>query len=201
MLHFWDRVYINLGTDFSLDQSGLDFEALIDEVALHKRNYDGIDLVEEYSSEYTHIFRGRTKKYIVQEVNRFIADLREVQSSSDNMASFTSKRQINRLIEAFRGHNKRVSAYSLIIIYVMAVIILKNPSDTTFDFSKLQEIVNCICKWIQEYNEEYKDDELAIFLLDCFKTVSDALQHKDTQVAAEDFPDIPKRNPSDRLDD
>lgn len=201
MMHFWDRVYINLGTDFSLGQSGLDFEALIDEVAIHKRSYDGIALLEQYSSEYTHIFRGRTKKFIVQEVNKFIADLGEVQSSYDNMASFTSKRQLNRLIDAFRGHNKRVSAYSLIIIYVMAVVILNNPRQTNFDFSKLQDTVNCICKWIQEYSEEYKDDELAIFLLDCFKTVSAALQNKDTQVVAEDFPDIPKRNPSDRLDD
>lgn len=198
---FWNRAYINLGKDFYFDSNRVDFEALIDTVAVHKKEYAGIPLAEIEADRTVRVFRGRTKRFIVQEVNKFISNLQEVQSINDNMASFTSKRQINRLIEVFRGGNKRVTAYAFIITYVMAVIILENPTGSTTDFSQMEEAICCICAWMQAYSAVYPEDELATFLLDCYKTVWNALQARNTQVTAQDFPYIPKKNPADPAED
>ncbi len=205
MLHFWNRVYINIGKDFSMNLTGLDFEMLIDEVAIHKRVYNGVPLLEETEKDgriVIHVFRGRTKRFIVQKTNAFICGIKEVQSAEENMASFTSKRQLNRLIDAFHGKNKRISAYALVIIYVMFAIILENPCKSAFDCTPvMKDIIHCIIGWVKAYSAEYSDDELATFLLDCLKTVSDALDRGDSGVSAEEFPYIPKQNPDDSLDD
>lgn len=203
MKDFWNRIYINMGRDFFMNSNGLDFEKLIDEVAIRKRVYNGLPLMEEVEKNGIHtvyVFRGRTKRFIVQKTNAFISGLKEVQSADENMASFTSKRQLNKLIDAFRGKNKRISAYALVIIYVMFVIILENPCEPAFDLTLMKNIVDCVTKWVQFYSAEYTDDELAVFLLDCFKTVSEALQNRNPNVSADDFPYIPKQDPDDSTD-
>lgn len=200
MLCFWDRVYINVGQDFSEGHKILDFEKLIDDVATQKRIYNGMPLLEVITKDgkdTTNIFRGRTKRFIVQETNAFISGIQEVQSEKENMASFASKRQLNRLIDAFQGKGKRISAYAVVVIYIMSRIILESPDNSNYDFTLMQEIIAWINLWVQAYNREYPDDELAVFLLDCVGRVQNAIQQRNTNLQAENFPYIPKQNPDD----
>jgi len=200
---FWNRVYINCGADFDVNSSNLDFEELLDQVAIHKRTYNGVPLVEEVEKNgvpSVHVYRGRTKGLIVHETNAFIAELQEVKSDKENMASFCSKRQINKLIRAFRGKKKRITAYALVIVYIMAVIILKNPCQDADDLTLLKDVVDCIVGWVRAYSAEYGDDELAVFLLDCANIVYKALQSGNPDIKADEFPYVPKQNPDDLID-
>lgn len=203
MLWFWDRVYINVGKDFWEGHRILNFEKLIDDVAIQKCIYNDMPLFEVITKDgkdTINIFRGRTKRFIVQETNIFISGIQEVQSEKENMASFASKRQLNRLIDAFQGKGKRISAYAVVVIYIMSRTILESSNSSSYDFTLMQETITCINLWVQAYNRDYPNDELAVFLLDCVGHVQNAIQQRNTNLQAKNLPYIPKQNPDDLVE-
>lgn len=200
---FFCKVYINVGKDFydALGDAEIpNFEHLINEVALHKKIDDkGIILAEKIGSKLF-IYRGRTIRYIVREVNRFINNIIEI-PSEENMASFTSKRQINRLVRAFQNKQGYISGYSLVIMHIMYTIIKNNPGDAEADYTLFQKCANFMHVIINKYYEQYNSDELANFLLNCYPVISDELINQNITKHVEDFPAIPKRISSNILDE
>lgn len=196
-----DRVYINLGEGFGEQVFEMDLTVLINEVAKSVKEYEGIILYDEKEQK---IFLGRTKKYIVKEVNRFIAGFEE-KPALENMASYTSKRQLNRLIRILKNKKGRMSCYGLIFLHIMFVNIqdhqnchFKTYADT------MRKMVECYCQE-RGRTKSCNKDELIEFFLKCYKTVKEEFNNSGAGVKAKkyasDFPKIPKRNASDVYND
>lgn len=186
-----DRVYVNLGKDFREGIPKMDLVILIDEVAKNVKEYEGIVL---YVEKQNIVFRGRTKKFIVKEVNRFIADFQPT-LADENMASYASKRQLNYLIKAFQNKKVRISCYGLIFLHIM-FIHAQNSQNNYFNTCAymIYEIIN-------RYLRENENDPLAIFLLGCFPPVYDELNNPNHKKRVNDFPNVPKKNIGDSNDD
>ena len=84
------RVYVNISSEFDIHVdklTSLDMMELIHEVAKANPEGNGKPL---YDAATGRVFEKRTKKYIVREVNNFIANMTHAYSAVENMASYAS---------------------------------------------------------------------------------------------------------------
>lgn len=194
LFELFDRVYIKVGKDFYERNLGLNFLELVDEVASHVKQYDGILLIDTINNKKV-IYQGRTKAYIVKMANRFIADFVEV-PSDENMASFVSRRQINKLVRVFNGDHGSVSCYVLIILYVMFSCIIDNPNGTSVKKDLFKSFLEAARDLVNAYSAEYGEDVLAHFINECYDTVENAIETETANKRPGDFPGVPKKKPA-----
>ena len=136
----------------------------------------------------------------MDETNRFILGFAETQSD-ENMASYTSKRQITKLARAFKEKKGRISCYALIILYVMFVTIVENSDNIERESKLFQQFATSIHDLIYAYYTEYKDDEVARFIIRCYSVAFEAFKNSSDLKTAEDFPGFPKRSPENVPDE
>lgn len=122
---WFDRVYLNISEEYvDYRTFDLDFAELIEGVAkAHKM--DGIAIL--FDERNNTVCEGHTKNFIIKETRNFVSGLEQRVSKTENMATFVSKRQLQKLIRAFSGGKVRISAYGLIYIYVIFTLL---PSDS-----------------------------------------------------------------------
>lgn len=193
------KVYINVGSDFYAENPGMDFLELADEVAKSVKSGNGIDLIC-CRGENVMVHRGRTKRYIAWRATNFIASFEEVQSTED-MKSTVSIRQVKKLARAFNGMQGRISCFSLIILYVMYEDVVRNGSVNTVRSENFVRFADVMKRLIGAYLEEYPDDILAHFVMDCYQPLKESLDEEIANKKAGDFPPIPKREPIDFLEE
>lgn len=121
-MSIFDRVYLSASKDFFNDFPSLSLESILDELA-RKKEYDnnGTPLVINNNQ----VCRGRVKRDLLREVNKFIKKLEIVDADVD-MKECVSMRQLDYLIRVFSRKKGRITSYSMIIFHVM----LKNSGST-----------------------------------------------------------------------
>lgn len=187
IVHILDRVYINIRKDFYEQISVMDLLDIIDEVAKSVKIYDGIVL---YDCNTSKVYRKRTKRMIVREANRFISQFEEL-PADENMASYASMRQINRLIRAYKQQSTHISCYVLVYLHIMFKLV-NDPERC--DFMQFAETMfNVVDSYILNDSCDGKVDDLANFVKDCFGVVSLEFDSPKIEKKVEDFPSIPKR--------
>ena len=103
----FDRVYVRIDGTYDLNADALrkvDILRLLRKVAQENPEGDGTEKIYDPSTEQ--LLEKKAKRYIVRMANRFIADMPEILSMTDNMAPFCSLKQFNRLACTFRGGEK-----------------------------------------------------------------------------------------------
>lgn len=193
---FFDRVYIRIGEMYDTQQNALtslDLMELIHEVAKANPEGDGKPL---YDATTDKVYEKRTKKYIVHNVNKFIADMRETLSIEENMASYASLKQLNHLIRAFCEENKQISCFSLVYVYSMYTSL--NGKSSTEDSRLTKDCINYVIALydiVRDYHENYPEDEVAAFLVGCLDPILIAIQKKNSRLTGASLPAIPRKHP------
>lgn len=183
----WDRVYINLGPDFKPKHS-LDLDELLE---LYARARERSDNTLRLFDDNGNLCLRRTKSCLVSAANRFISDLNIV-TTDENMASYTSGRQIKFLKYALLKKRKKakISGYALILLHCIYAEI--KASATSEEYTEiLKEIAEDIHQLISTYYDLYPNDEIARFLLACYAPLSEEMK-QNTCYSKTAFPDIPK---------
>lgn len=173
-------IYIRLGKGYFEDFEKIDFRKLIEDVDKYgKLNFGSIN---------------RTKEYLVRRTNAFISNMNRVDSTI-TMKPKTSITQIDKLTKALQCENRKkgkISAYTLVIIYVMAVIMLEAPVSAEYSFTHMRKVIKKVTTIIQDYAYDSPRDQLAVYLLDCYTIVMTAINERNTDVSPQIFPDIRK---------
>lgn len=103
--------------------------------------------------------------------------------------------QIDTLTKALQEKNRKkgkISAYALVMIYVMAVIMLETPEGVTYSFMHMRKVIEKVTVLIRKYNYDCPQDPLAVYLLDCYTIVLPAISERNGEVSPQEFPDIRK---------
>lgn len=195
------RVYINIGKSFKEEFCKLNFDELIAYVAKCVGSYNGEVLFTKENNKEI-VYPKRTKKCIIREANFFMSDLIQVPTEEDSMYSFVSFRQINRLNRALKKSYGYVSCYSMIILHIINQLILNNtPHEDLYDNRLIETLSKCIFHLVNNYYDEYRNDNLAHYLLDCYPKVKEEIMKKQNIYEAKQFPSIQKKNPKVVIDD
>lgn len=182
-------VYISLGKDF-LRFTGNDyFKILIKAVATSIEFDDGKPLVKNIGGKQV-VCEGKTRKYIAFEATRFIERFERVHGEK-HMALAVSKTQIDRLIRLLSKKDYRLSCYSLVILHIIYTHI--NQSERNDYKEQLNKLVELIRELADNYLEYYQD-ELALYILDCYPSVSREVNTGEI-VYPHDFPAVHRFNP------
>lgn len=187
----FNRVYLNMGKDFTLERQ-LDFEKLLKSYAEAKKvDQNQKRLVGSDGS----FCRGRTIGCLAYESNKFIKGLGVISSEQD-MASFTSKRQIRLLGQALCGKSKRISGYSMILLHCIFIELRESAHP---NLELLKDCATVIYNLVAMFYEYYPD-EIARFLLKCYSEVHEELEDPCQCKSLSDFPDIPKYHVNDNME-
>lgn len=181
----FDRVYLR--TMIPRPNTNLDFEDLIKMVAhFAPCGIDGRPLYENGK-----VCPKRVKTLIIKKTDSFISDFRQVFSDED-LATYTSYRQINKLIQLFRNNQKGcISCYSVVILYIMCRICI-DAGATGNDIAPFLPFVDYFSIIIGEYYRDYPQHIVARFLYECLLTIQDGIEQEKTVF---DFPPIPRIKP------
>lgn len=185
------RVYVKVSKMFDLhvdELTSLDMMELIHEVAKANPEGDGKPL---YDATTGKVYEKRTKKYIVREVNNFLADMTHAYSVEENMASYASLKQLNHLIRAFSADDKQLSCFSLVYIYVMYKLRVGKATED-YDFAAYATTLHDL---VQDYCQIWPEDEVAGFIDDCHDPIMGAFRENNSHLAAHQLPGIPRKNP------
>ena len=191
----WDRVYINLGPDYRPEH----ILNLDDLLLLYAESRQCRDNNQPLFDNLGNLFQRRTERCLVSDTNKFINDM-DVFSADENMASYTSRRQIKFLKYALLNKKKRakISGYSLILLHCIYVEIKNSPKNV--DPQLLRMIAEDINQLIDTYYDSHSDDEIAHFLLECFDPLCKEID-QNTCFPKTSFPDIPKTNIREQPDE
>ena len=191
-----DRVYINLGKEFYLDNPRIDFEKLVDEVALCVRNDNNhLFLARDEFCRNSIIklpCRGYTKEYIAHETTQFLRDFAPYNSQT-NMAYYASKRQIKRLVRALNKDHGYISGHALVIIYVMYRLVCKNKSEASAYSQLYKDCLTFIRALAKKYRDDYGNDPVVDYILQCCTVVNPVLDGVCASKNPDDFPNIPRK--------
>ena len=188
----FDRVYVRIDGTYDLNADALrkvDILRLLRKVAQENPEGDGTEKIYDPSTEQ--LLEKKAKKYIVRMANRFIADMPEILSMTDNMAPFCSLNQFNRLACTFRGGKKSISCYALVYIYVMYTLLEEDCAEE----KECEDAVIALYELVAAYHEDNPQDELAAFLLGCFGPIIRAIREKNTTLKNTDIPARVRKHP------
>ena len=192
-LKLFDRVYIRIGEMYDVQMDKLAFcnlTELIREIA--KVNPDG-DIEPLYDTVSGKSFEGRTKRFVVRKVEKFIAGMPEVFSADENMATYASLTQLNRLIRAFTFEKKQISGYGLVYIYVMYTLL----EDKSPLVDQCADCMRTLHDLVLSYFEDHPDDEVAEFFHGCFDPIVRAIEVKNTKLTNTEIPPRPRKHPKE----
>ncbi len=191
-MSIFDRVYLSMQPEFFSRFPSLCLEDIIDSLA-RKKQYDeqGNALVINCD----HVCRGRTKRYLLRQVNKFINDLETVDADVD-MKECVSSTQLNRLIRIFKVRRGRVTSYAMIILHVLLLELWK--ADPNFNGEYILEFALAINDIAQMYYRQYPDDELARFLVESGQVLIDEIRRK-READKSEFPGIPRNEIYDEV--
>lgn len=190
-LKLCDRVYIRISNTYNNNLpvlTSLDLMSLIQDVAKANITGDGECL---YDAETSKFYEKRTKKFIVKRTEAFIADLQEVPSQDENMATYASLTQLNRLVGAFSSKKKQISCYGLAYVYVIYTL-LEGKSESAY---LCAEYLSALHNLVSDYFEDHPADELAAFFHGCFDPIVDAVREKNINLSKQDLPPRPRKRP------
>lgn len=184
------RVYIDFGKDCKKYYKNLFskryFHKLIEAVATNVESFRGCPLFygDKNASE---VCEKRVKKYIIHEVNKFIAKM-PLEDSSINMMRHVSVKQLKRLLvltEKKKG--KKVSCYALIVLHVIFENINKENSDILDRLAK--QIYDLSGEYLKEHPDMCVRDnnnyELIEFLRHCYDPVHKEIEQEKKSIIAE----------------
>ena len=195
---FLIRIYIRLSKEYFANFPCCDIDRLLKDVADHlKTDANGKNLYEDsgtLNSLERSYCMGRIKKLIINESNNFISDF-EKAYATETLGQYISKRQIKKLVRAFKDKEGDITGYAFVIFHVLFKIVRNIPN---YNFDNLQSCINAICAVTKDYCNDYADDPVAHFMLKCYEVVSDEISHPDISPKDKDhFPPIPKRHHND----
>lgn len=178
------RVYLHVDKDFfnSLESQPSSLLNLYETIAIECHDENGNPFI--INGNITHI---ALQHYISRRCNQFIAEIEKF-PADDIMSSMVSRNQIKKLLKAYKKKKGDLSAYSLIIIHIMNLILKENNPSSEID---IRDSISVIKRITDEYLEQYPQDELAIFLINCYKPLIDKL-NTPGEILIKDFPPIPK---------
>lgn len=185
------RVYIRISEMYNAQVTALTSLNLIDlvrEVAKANPNGDSELL---YDATCGIVYEGRTKRFIVRKVDKFIAGMPEILSEDENMATYASLTQLNRLIRAFDTEKKQVSCYGLVYVYIMYTLLVGKSSAAEDCAGYLIVLHNLVT----DYHEDHPDDEVASFFLGCFDPIICAVMEKNIHLKNTQIPPRPRKHP------
>lgn len=188
----FQRVYIRISDMYNEQMAALaslNLIELVREVA--KVNPDG-DIEPLYDETHGTIYERRTKKFIVRKVDRFIKGMQEIISQDENMATYASLKQLNRLIRAFDDKRKQISCYGLVYVYVIYTL-LEGKSSAADDCANYLVVLH---ELVSNYFEDHPDDEIANFFDGCHEPIICAVKHKNVNLANTELPPRPRKRPN-----
>ena len=192
---FFERIYIRMDDSIYADIKSCNLESLIDKVAIiASKDENGIPLVCNGN-----VCRGRAQAYIVREANRFVGGLDQTQADED-MKGCVSRRQLRKLVRTFQKKETCISGYALVILHVMYSIVVASENNNEF-FQNTKDHISFLAieiyNAVSEYHNQYEDDEVAHFLLECFSPLIDELANSFAKKTRADFPPIPRKYPDE----
>lgn len=214
------KIYIYYGSDFIIDNNRDEFYYLLAAVALTQNvNLAAEPLFLYDENNETYIFcEHRIKKFIVCQANYFIKKMGQVYSN-ENMCTFTSLKQISKLIANFSGERKGLSAYSLIILHIIYEMINNSIYSKDFIISAIRHsnfnikcnnidlliqrednyvlgiISDSLYAFANQYLRFYRRNVFADFLVNCYSPVKKEIKENTISDIGE-FPDIPRKQPN-----
>lgn len=134
----------------------------------------------------------KIRNIILKEANEFITSLGCV-PATENVYSHISHKQFKELEKTFNNRQGRISCYSLIIFHSMFEIMKRARYD--FDDHRsvnIKKYMTFILNVVNEYYEDYPDDIIAHFLIECYQPIIYLWEHSNqrNQIV---FPAIPKK--------
>lgn len=186
----YGKVYINCSSDFFIGfDSPANFDDLLIEFALTVQS-ENYALIKPDKMDKDGLYKRRIRRIILNEANAFINEFDTV-SSEENAYSHISQKQFKELEKVFDNKKGRISCYSLIILRSI-FFIMKNHG---YDFNDpnsldIKMYITFIKNVVNEYYNEYPDDIIAHFLIECYTPVISLLDNESAQIT---FPAIPKR--------
>lgn len=192
-MSFFDRVYLSANKEFFADFPSLSLENIIDELGKKKQcDANGNPFIIHDNQ----VCRGRVKRDLLREVNRFIRELEIVDSDVD-MKECVSMRQLDYLIRVFKVKKGRITSYSMIIFHVL----LREFQlyDSEFNSTNILRFAIAINEIARMFYRQYPDDELVHFLVESGQTLVEEINQN--RIADKcDFPGIPRRGAFDEAD-
>lgn len=182
------RAYINVDCAIPTLSKRDSMQQLITAVAkAHPITTNSVVLYDEVNNI---VYLKRTKQFIVEMTQNFISELSERFCLNENMANFFSLRQLNYLLRSFHKTKRKISCFSYIFLYVIFTL-LDEPSIYGPCCLSYVNYINDIVKIFLAQNG---DDEVALFLNDCFSIVNRAIENQRLDLTSEVFPAIPRRS-------
>lgn len=188
-----DRVYVRIHASVYDDITAYGFENLIDLVAIAK----GFDENGEALFSHGNVCRGKTQAYIVRETNRFISNFAQTQHD-ENMKLAVSRRQIRKMVHTFRKKETCISGYALVILHVILLMIsdIDKNSDLWLEAIRLLRFFHKeIIAAISVYHNQFKDDFVAHFIMECCPPLDTELANPQNLQSHGRFPPIPRIRP------
>lgn len=171
-----------------IPQKTYDLKPLINAVAKKHVVGDGLLLIDTMNGQ---VYEKNTKKFIVGRARIFIQDLNEWLCTEENMAEFVSVKQMNKLIAALSGKEKKeISCYSFVYIYIIYSLL---PEGST-EAKECAEVMEIIKKQITNFYNANPTNQLAAFLTGCFKPIVQAIKTNNKRLSAHQLPAVPRRH-------
>ena len=189
-MSFFDLVYLSMQLEFFDQLPPLCLEDIIDSLA-RKRKHD--DRGNALVIDDDHVCRGRTKRFLLRQVNEFINDL-EIADAEVDMKQCVSMTQLNRLIRVFKVRRGRVTSYAMIIFHVLLLEFRK--ADASFTGVDILEFALAINEIARMFYRQYPENELARFLVESGQVLIDEIE-REREADKSEFPGIPRRGCSD----
>lgn len=191
LLALCDSVYIRMHSSAT---KTYDLTKLIRAVAKRHIVGDGLILMD---SNTDHVYERNTKKFIVGRTRLFILGLSEWQCDEENMARFVSLTQMNKLITALSKKGKwEISCYSFVYIYIIYLLLDSDEDDVDICI----EIMENLYKDISSFYAANPENQLAAFLVGCYKKIIQALRRNDRNLTADRLPAVPRKHVFDEQD-
>lgn len=198
------RIYLRPSKDYFqgvVKISTKDIDYLIENIAeTIGRDKGGKELIiKQVSSMDKRVNRivahGRTKKMIAQEAHDFIKKFNHVYDA-ESMGDYVSIKQVYKLFSLLEKGDGIISGYSFVIIHIIYYILNQNVNVIEQDKKLYNTLVNCtslIEKVLDDYLEDYPNDVVAIFLLNCKQAVYNEIVNLLQPIEAKEFPAIPRK--------
>lgn len=171
-----------------IPQKTYDLKLLINAVAKQHVVGDGLLLIDTMNGQ---VYEKNTKKFIVGRARIFIQNLNERLCTEENMAEFVSVKQMNKLIAALSGKEKKeISCYSFVYIYIIYSLL---PEGST-EAKECAEVMEIISKQIINFYNANPTNQLAAFLTGCYKPIVQAIKTNDNRLSAQNLPAVPRRH-------
>lgn len=192
------RIYLYLSKDYFSNFPDCNIEDLLKDVAERLKTDDnGKNLYEDKgpdTSPEKSYCMGRIKKHIIKRASDLISGF-EKAYSTETLGQYISKAQMDRLVRVFKNKKGGITAYAFIIFHVIFNIVKDIPN---YDFNNLQNCTNAVYNVVIDYCNDYADDPLAHFMLQCYELVSREVSNPDkASIDDTQFPPIPQRHHND----